>query len=150
MIEKLLAVPDKLLKGETSEWLHSIRGVVHCTQITLETGARCSLCYEMSMKMLMAPNAERWSFSTASVSARKEDKCQFRIRFILKVGYLAVIVHRRVDMLFCDRLYNNKSQWCPSCLYCMFTALMFHPQQVCLQASVNHDGGLLAAPLGSC
>ncbi len=141
---------NKLLKGEASEWLHSIRGVVHSTQITLETSARCSLCHEMSMKMLMAPNADRWSFSTVSVSVRREEKCQLRIRFILKVVYLAVTVHRCIDLLFYDMLHKNKSQWCPSCLYCMFTVPLFHPQQVCLQAPVNHDGGLLAAPLGSC
>lgn len=141
---------NKLLKGNASEWLHSILGAVHCPQITLETSTYCSLCCEMSMKMLMGPNADRWSFTTMSVHEEgwemwvKEYFCLF---FIL---ILPVLIHRCEDLLFYYKLYNIKSQRCPSCLHCMFTALLFHPQQVCLQASVNHDVGLLAALLGSC
>lgn len=75
------------------------------------------------------------------------ETCAFICLFSSK--YLPAVAHRCVDLLFYDKLDDKKSHRRPSCLYCMFTALLFHPQQVCLPASVNHDGGLLAALLGS-
>lgn len=64
---------NKWLKGKASEWLHSIWAFLHCTQITLETSAHCSLCYKMSMKMLMVPNTDRWRFSIMNMSMSKAE-----------------------------------------------------------------------------
>lgn len=46
-------------------------------------------------------------------------------------------------LLFCCKSNSNNP-------VCVLAALLFHPQQMCLQACVNHDGQVLAVLLGSC
>lgn len=46
-------------------------------------------------------------------------------------------------LLFCYKSNSNNPISVPA-------ALLFHPQQMCLQACVNHDGEVLAVLLGSC
>lgn len=46
-------------------------------------------------------------------------------------------------LLFCCKSNSNNP-------ICVPAALLFHPQQMCLQAGVNHDGEALAVLLGSC
>lgn len=101
--------PNKLSKSEASEWLHGIRAVVHFPQIALETSGCCSLCFKMSMKMLMDPNSDRWCFSMVSVSIRKEDNCEYFCLFdIFHHDTYQILLTRHVHLFY--KLNNNKSQ----------------------------------------
>lgn len=91
---------NKLLTGRASQWLYSARGAEHCTQTALETSARCSFCYQMSMKRLMDPNSDRWSSCTVSGSTRK--------RYVSCCVCLSLFPQSTRPENCVDKLHNNK------------------------------------------
>lgn len=116
-----------------------------CPQMTLETNNRCGFLQQDEK------NANESQFRQTllllhkkHLSIRKEKNGQ---HFCLFKPFPHDIFREMVPgplrLLFCYKSNSNNP-------ICVPAALLFHPQQMCLQACVNHDGEVLAVLLGSC
>lgn len=73
----------------------------------------------------MDPNSDRWSFSTVSVSIRKEDNCEYFCLFdLFHYGTHQILLTDMYTCCFISSIFNQINlSYCPCGLYCVFTAL---------------------------
>lgn len=105
---------------------------------------RCSFCSEM--KRLMNPSSGGRCCCTKSICPLREEKERPALLFVgafFPHDIFREMVPGPLRLLFCYKSNSNNP-------VCVPAALVFHPQQMCLQACVNHDGWVLAVLLGSC
>lgn len=104
---------------------------------------RCSFCDKM--KMLMNPHSDGCCCCTKSICPLRREKNakHFSLFEIFPHDVFREMLPGPLRLMFCYKPNSNNPA-------CVSAALVFHPQQTCLQACVTHDGGDLAVLLGSC
>lgn len=133
---------NQLPEKQSRQGLRSICATQHSTNGPVQRPLQLLLQDENSnesqfRRTLLLPHREH-----LSITEEKNGE-HFGLFELLPHDIFREMVPRPLRLLFCYKSNSNNP-------VCVDAALLFHPQQMCLQACVNHDGGVLAVLLGSC